>query len=93
MTRIRYKKEIDGSYVSLKKLIGTHDIFTVKITGLTFTVLNGEGQAVAGGTGKNDAETKRLAKLELKNLGVQFSDEVKKKKRSQSAQAVQQTQI
>jgi hypothetical protein len=83
MTRIRYKN-VNGLLVTTRPMLaGKHQVnvvIDVNQSPVTFEVQTLEGQTLFKGTSENGVvAAQKAAKQELKNLGVQFNDEIRQR--------------
>lgn len=84
MVRIRYKEKYDpvlGILVSDNILAGndTYQAIIVYDNIVMLNIVNSKNKSVKEIECKNVVEAKRKAKLELKKLGAQFYDEVRRR--------------
>ncbi len=78
--RLRYLKQQDGSFVNKTPLILNGQLLEVVLEGLEFKIKGSNGIVLQNGSTKNNVELKKAVKTSLKNLGVQFLDELRSKK-------------
>lgn len=79
ITRIRYFKEIDGSLVS-PNMQAMDKVVKVRIVNNTFSIVNASNnEFIMGGRSDTHYKLKMIIKQKLREMGVVFSDEVRKK--------------
>lgn len=86
MKRVRYTRTESGTLVS-KPLIGTKDLYTVTIipSTLTYIIVDGNGALLFHGTETTLPRVKARVKNILKVLGVNFYDEIRNRRDSNSS--------
>lgn len=84
MKRLLFEKNTDGSVYTCKEMLARNIVVNanilVKDDGYMYMITNlGNGVVLLNGTTKRLTDAKRLVKERLKDLGVVFQDEVRKK--------------
>lgn len=84
MTRIRYKLNDQGLFVTTKEVLVGDTLVNVVLdprnNSFSFVEVGGLANVVMQGTASNMVDLKRLVKFKLRESGVQFSDEVRRGK-------------
>ena len=80
MTRVRYKEQLDGTFVSTQPILTANDAAKVvlNLSDLTFSVFALESDVLLlTGTASNFSGLKKAAKGALLELGATFTSEVR----------------
>lgn len=83
MTRLKYKEETIGQLVSQKlwnSSTGKWLFVKINLVTMTYRITNENDRNVAIGLGKSKHQLLLMAKKHVRDLGVEFFDEVRKKK-------------
>lgn len=80
ISRLRYNKNDDGTFVNKTPIILNGDLLKVELEGLNWIVKGSNNIRLDYGTASNNSDLKKSVKSSLKKLGVLFLDELRSKK-------------